>query len=127
MRFSKFLTNADLGEVAHSSGYAWSASGRRLGSTSSVSFEQRKQIDAKRKAVRSYNHSKIALRGVARSERIVTPQDMAKIEAKDYLKNVIDKNAPSGNSVLGRADVKPDISRGPKIRLKEPIPRKIPR
>ena len=122
MKFSKFLTNADLSEVAHSSGQAKSAVGRRLGSTSSISFEQRKKIENKRRTIRSYGQSKIALRGVSRNSRLVIPQDIAKIEARDYLKGVMNKNNPSGESVA-----KTNTNTSYEVKFKEPPSRRLSR
>ena len=92
MKFSKFMTNADLSEIAHTSGHAKAAFGGRLGSTSSMTFNDRRKIDAERKVIAGYGKSRLALSGVARSTLAVTPQDIAKIQAKDHLKAVTERN-----------------------------------
>lgn len=123
MKFSKFLTQADLDEVIHSSGYAKAAFGKKLGSASgNMTFEQRMQIEDKRKNVRAYNNSRIAMRGVARSTRGVTPQEVAGIEAKNYLSDIKNRQSPTSPGSSATPAAAPT-----QYTFREPPARKPPR
>ena len=143
MKLSKFITNTDLREVAHTSGPAKAAFGGRLGSASDTTFNERQKIESNRKTIAGYGKSKLGLKGVARSTRSVTPQDIAKIQAKDHLRAIAEKNyakrrakpqfSEQNNAGAGgfssynraaRAGVnKPQVSITKQIRFKEPEPR----
>ena len=143
MRFSKFLINTDLSEVAHTSGHARAAFGDRLGSASNMTFNERQKIDSNRKTIAGYNKSRLGLSGVARSTRAVTPQDIAKIQAKDHLKAITEKNyanrrsksqfgeqkntGPSSFNPYRQANQpeanNPQVPIAQQIRFKEPEPR----
>jgi hypothetical protein len=58
MDLNKFIHNAE-GTPFHSSGYAESANGGSIGSTSSQTFGQRTHIERNRRAVRRYGDSLI--------------------------------------------------------------------
>ena len=143
MKFSKFVTNADLSEIAHTSGHAKAAFGGRLGSASGMTFNELQKIESSRKTIGSYGKSRLGLNGVARSTRAVTPQDIAKIQAKDHLKAIAEKNYAnrrakpkfgeqyntggdnfSAHNQTGRpAGNSPQTPIAQQIRFKEPEPR----
>lgn len=59
MDINKHIIKVNDEEIFHSSGYAQVASGNNLGSTSSVTFNQRLQVEKNRSVIGSYRHSSI--------------------------------------------------------------------
>ncbi len=59
MDLNKYIVKNDDTKPFHSSGFAKIASGDRLGSTASISFEQRQRIERDRRFVGSYQRSAI--------------------------------------------------------------------
>jgi len=59
MDLNKHIVRNDDNKPFHSNGYAQVASGNRLGSTASISFNQRQQIEYNRRVVGGYNRSAI--------------------------------------------------------------------
>lgn len=89
MKFSKFLTQVELDEAAHTSGYAKAAYGKRMGAAAKgMTFEERIKVDMQRNNVGAYRYSRIANTGVARNRRLSTPQEIEKIEATNYLDGI---------------------------------------
>ena len=71
MDLNKHIVKSDNDSPLHSSGYAQIASGDRIGSTSSMSFEQRLQIERNRQVVGGYNRSAIGRSyGVLRAKAV---------------------------------------------------------
>ncbi len=68
MDLNKHIVANDTGKPFHSSGFAEAANGNHFGATTSMSFEQRRQIDQNRQAVAGYQRSAIGgLYGVQRA------------------------------------------------------------
>lgn len=59
MDLNKHIVKNDDSKPFHSNGYAQVASGDRLGSTASISFDQRQQIEYNRRVIGGYNRSAI--------------------------------------------------------------------
>jgi hypothetical protein len=59
MDMNKHIVSEDKNKPWHSHGYARVASGNQLGSSSSISFDRRQQIENNRQVVLGYNRSSI--------------------------------------------------------------------
>lgn len=71
MDLNKHIVKNDDNKPFHSNGYAQVASGNRLGSTASISFDQRQQIEYNRRVIGGYNRSAIgSLRNGLRAKPI---------------------------------------------------------
>jgi len=56
---NKHIVKADDNQPFHTSGYAQIATGNRIGSVSTISFEQRQKIELNRQKIAGYNRSAI--------------------------------------------------------------------
>jgi hypothetical protein len=59
MDLNQHIVTTNTSKPFHSNGFAKGANGNRLGPTTSMSFEQRKQIDRNRRLVANYQRSNI--------------------------------------------------------------------
>ncbi|HUC96756.1 MAG TPA: hypothetical protein VMR16_03800 [Candidatus Saccharimonadales bacterium] len=59
MDLNKHIVTNDTSKPFHSNGFAEAANGNHFGATTSISYEQRRQIDSNRQVVANYQRSAI--------------------------------------------------------------------
>jgi hypothetical protein len=59
MDLNKHIITNNTSKPFHSNGFADAANGNHFGATTSVSFEQRRQIDRNRQAIQNYQRSAV--------------------------------------------------------------------
>lgn len=79
MKLNDYVVKADIGEIAHSSGYAQAQNNAHLGAASSRStFSQRQSIDYRNSVVKSYADSQLAHSRISREA--VSSNSMSSLE-----------------------------------------------
>lgn len=99
MDLNKHIVTDKNNSTFHSSGFARVAGGDRIGSTSTVSFNQRLQIDKNRQLVNGYERSAIAnSRGVLRAKTF--NRDAAKSNIRGFADRSLQQSNSAGSSSI---------------------------
>ena len=76
----KRITNVNVANAAHSSGFAQVQNGNSIGAASAQSFSERREIDANRTMVQKYKQSQVA-QSVNRMPKAMSEEDKQAVEA----------------------------------------------
>jgi len=109
MSIHRFINQHDPEKPFHSSGYARTAHGDRIGSASTQSFSERARVERSRQAVRKYHDSHVA-RGHGQQTYRYAPIDIVKPSRPDGSRSV----RPSSTAAT------PDVPVAPRPTFQEP-------
>ena len=116
MKLNDYVVKSSLEEVAHSSGYAKSQSGGRIGAASSQSFAQRQAIDYRNSKVRSYRDSQLGQLRMSQRTKIESSRsalDQIRAKREERASNYLQQNLNRQKNTLSNGQ----IDRSTKMRM----------